>query len=112
MVPIPFRSRPTAPSPASFIFSASGAAATQPAAPGAAVPLELLQRTDLPDAAAVAVVVDGVLRPELSRGLGALPGGAYVGPLEGAPPAVAEKLVRGADGESGLACWQTEGPAG
>ncbi|GLC59202.1 hypothetical protein PLESTB_001461400 [Pleodorina starrii] len=65
----------------------------QPAAAGASVPSDLLAATDLPDAAVVAVVVDGVLRPELSRGLTeGLPKGVYVGPLEGAPAAAVEKL--------------------
>ncbi|EFJ51036.1 iron-sulfur cluster assembly protein [Volvox carteri f. nagariensis] len=66
--------------------------AVEPAAPGAVVTSELLQRTDLPDAAVVAVVVDGVLRSELCRGLADLPKGVYVGPLEGASAAVVEKL--------------------
>ncbi|GIL47358.1 hypothetical protein Vafri_4195 [Volvox africanus] len=66
--------------------------AVEPAAPGAQVPSEVLERTDLPDAAVVAVIVDGVLRHELSRGLVGLPKGVYVGPLDGAPASTIEKL--------------------
>lgn len=67
--------------------------AAQPAAAGAAVPSELLAAHELPGAAARLVVVDGVLRPELSSGLSGLPAGTYVGPLAGAPEAVKQKLV-------------------
>ncbi|KAG2445647.1 hypothetical protein HXX76_000257 [Chlamydomonas incerta] len=64
----------------------------QLAAAGAAVPAELLAAHELPGAAARLVVVDGVLRPELSTGLSGLPAGTYVGPLAGAPDAVKQKL--------------------
>lgn len=65
----------------------------QAAAPGASVPASTIDALVLPESAATAVLVDGQLRPELCRGLDQLPGGAYVGPLAGAPAAAAEKLV-------------------
>lgn len=58
------------------------------------MPADLLSSCDLPGAAAVVVLVDGVLRSEISRGLGQLPGGAYLGPLAGAPQEAAAQLVR------------------
>ncbi|KXZ47412.1 hypothetical protein GPECTOR_35g850 [Gonium pectorale] len=64
----------------------------EPAPAHAEVPASLLARHTLPGAAVVAVVVDGALRPELSSGLGPQAGGAYVGPLEGAPAALQAKL--------------------
>lgn len=64
----------------------------QAAAPGASVPASTIDALVLPESAATAVLVDGQLRPELCRGLDQLPGGAYVGPLAGAPAAAAEKL--------------------
>ncbi len=67
----------------------------QPAATGAPVPADVLAATPLSGAAAVAVVVDGALRPELSTGIGDLAArGVYVGALGGAPAAVQAKLVR------------------
>ncbi|KAG1680407.1 hypothetical protein FOA52_015498 [Chlamydomonas sp. UWO 241] len=62
------------------------------AAPGAAVDAAGIQALALEDAAnTFAVVVDGVLRPELSH-LSGVPAGVYVGPLSGAPAALAARL--------------------
>lgn len=54
----------------------------------------------------IAVMVDGVLRPELSS-LGGLPEGVYVGSITGAPTQLLELLVRGLACEFSLFPQQT-----
>jgi hypothetical protein len=65
----------------------------RPAA-AAVVDAALLEGLRFPEAAGcVAVLVDGVLQPELSDLDGGLPRGAYVGGAAGAPAAALERLV-------------------
>mmetsp|Transcript_19381 Transcript_19381/g.41937 ORF Transcript_19381/g.41937 Transcript_19381/m.41937 type:complete len:485 (+) Transcript_19381:93-1547(+) len=63
----------------------------QVASGAAAVDAQQVQAHALPEASHYAVVVNGVLRPDLSK-LNGLPAGTYIGSIQGAPAAVQEKL--------------------